>query len=54
MSLEALEQQAKKILEILNSTAGEDEKKHHILETTTTIRKLIQEELEELKIHGNR
>lgn len=53
MTLEALEQQTRKILEIINSPATPEEKQQHLLETTTTIRTLIQEELEELKIHGN-
>ena len=53
MSLAALEQHVASILETINQPGTSDEKKNHFLTLVEAIRKILKEELEELKIHGN-
>ncbi|MDO8555543.1 MAG: hypothetical protein Q7R96_00020 [Nanoarchaeota archaeon] len=53
MSLAALEQHVTSILETIDQPGTADEKKNHLLTLVEAMRKILKEELEELKIHGN-
>ncbi|MEK6904303.1 MAG: hypothetical protein AABW87_01795 [Nanoarchaeota archaeon] len=54
MSLEAIEQNIRSILEIIDSGSGSvEDKKENILRRASTIRKLIQEEVNEMRRSDN-
>ncbi len=53
MSLAALEQHLTSILETIQQPGALEEKREHLLTLVEAIRKILKEELEELKIHGN-
>lgn len=55
MSLEAIEQNVRSILEIIDSRSGTSEsKRDNILKRAANIRKLIREELNEMKVENGK